>query len=141
MLKFLSRLFFIGFLLNFVWEITQMIFYSPVGMGSLDNYFYFLKIHWFASLGDAAMIITGYLIITLVAQNRFWFKKYNNYWILFLLLLPTWQALIEYNALHKGLWAYAPSMPLIFGIGVLPLFQMLILPGAALFLSRKYFKD
>ncbi len=45
MFLFLVNLFGISFLLNFVWEITQMPLYSEMGVGIRTNYAEFLKIH------------------------------------------------------------------------------------------------
>jgi len=45
-------------------------------------------------------------------------------------------ALVEYVALHAGVWAYDPSMPTLFGIGILPLLQLSLLSPIALALSE-----
>ncbi|MDO8429978.1 MAG: hypothetical protein Q7S73_01255 [bacterium] len=149
MFKFLANLFFISFLLNFVWEISQMVFYSELGMGIRNNYIEFLKIHWAVSLKDALMIMSAYLIIGFLIRNclptgdvpkeQDWSKSFNLGWVMLWLLLPLWQAVIEYYSVYLyHRWAYAPAMPLIFGIGLLPILQMLILPSAAILLSKKH---
>lgn len=136
MFKFLSKLFFISFLLNFVWEISQMGFFGPLGMGSLDNYNNFVKIHWEVSLKDALMVAVVYLLIGFLLRNWQWAKTFNSGWVMLWLVLPLWQAVVEYYSVYVyNRWAYAPSMPLLFGIGLLPILQMLILPTMAILLS------
>ena len=141
MLRFLATLFFISFLLNFTWEISQMGFYSTLGMGDISDYWNFVLIHWQVSLKDALMVVLVCLAIGLIFRDLPWFKNINKKWIL-LLALPIWQAVIEYYSVYVyGRWGYAESMPLISGIGLLPILQMLILPSIAILLSRGVFSD
>lgn len=136
MAKFLLNLFLISFLLNFVWEISQMAFYSTLGMGDISDYWSFVRIHWVVSMKDALMIIFICLVIGFISKDWFWPKNLNKSWIL-LLALPIWQAVIEYYSVYiYGRWGYAEFMPLLFGIGLLPVLQMLILPSVAIILSR-----
>lgn len=39
-------------------------------------------------------------------------------------------------ALARGRWSYAPEMPLVFGMGLLPLLQWLIVPALTLIIVR-----
>ena len=119
-----------------------MFLYSPVGMGSLDNYFVFLKIHWLVSIKDALMILVVYGLVSLLRWNWQWPQKWNWGWVVFLLALPLWQAAVEYHAVYlAGRWAYNELMPLIFGIGLSPILQMLILPSIAILISRHIFSN
>ncbi|MBI4992376.1 MAG: hypothetical protein HZB99_04125 [Candidatus Harrisonbacteria bacterium] len=139
MIKFLLDLFFISSLLNFAWEISQMRFYSPLGMGSLDNYNDFVKIHWEVSLKDALVVVVAYLLIGFLIRNWQWVKTFNSGWIILSMALPLWQGIIEYYSVYMySRWAYTGTMPLLFGIGLSPLLQMLILPSIAILLSRHY---
>ena len=140
MLKFLLNLFFISFLLNFVWEITQMPLYGEIGMGIRGNYSEFLKIHWEVSLKDALMVAVVYLVIGFLLRNWEWPKNFNKGWVLLWLALPIWQGIIEYYSVYVNhRWAYTESMPLILGIGFSSILQMLTLPTAAILLSKKSF--
>jgi len=152
MILFLINLFSISFLLNFVWEISQMGFYSTLGMGDVSDYGNFLRTHWEVSLKDALMVVSVYLIISLilknclpsgdVSQGQKWPLTWNSGWLILLLSLPAWQAVIEYYSVYiYGRWGYAEAMPLIYGIGIIPLLQMLVLPGAAVLLSRHLLKE
>ena len=139
MAKFSLHLFFVSFLLNFVWEITQMPLYSEMGLGIRLDYLEFLRIHWQVSLQDALMVVAVYLVIGFLLRNWLWAKSFNRGWVILLISLPLWQGIIEYYSVYLyHRWAYAESMLLIFGIGLSPLLQMLILPSAAILLSRHY---
>ena len=142
MAKFLLNLFFVSFLLNFAWEISQMGFYGPLGMGSLENYNDFVKIHLAVSLKDALMVLAIYLIIGFLISDWRWVKTFNRGWVILWIVLPLWQAIIEYYSVYiYHRWEYAQSMPLVFGIGVLSVLQMLILPSIAVLLSRHRLND
>ena len=141
MIKFLANLFLLSFLLNFIWEISQMGFYSPLGMGSLENYNNFVKIHWLVSLKDALMVVAVYWAIGFILRNWQWSKSFNRGWIMLLVVLPIWQFVVEYYSVYQyHRWAYAEAMPLVFGIGLLPILQMLILPTLSVFLTRHLLK-
>ena len=142
MKKFLASLFFFGFLLNFVWEVTQAPLYALTGLGTRDLV-PFIAIRWWVSFGDAFTIFVAYLVISAIFRNERWIaKKIVAPWAVFLLGLMVWQAGIEYFSVyiwHR--WAYGILMPTILGIGISPLLQMLIVPPIAIFLSRKYLAE
>lgn len=113
-----------------------MVLYAPVGMGAMDSYGQFVKIHWLVSLKDALMVVAIYFLISAIARNWQWSLNFNHFW-LFLIALPIWQGIIEYQSVYiTHRWAYNDLMPLIFGIGVAPLLQMLILPPLAILISN-----
>ena len=151
MLRFLLNLFFVSFLLNFVWEISQMGFYSTLGMGSISDYRSFILTHWEVSLKDALMVVAMYLVIGVILRNclptrdvpkgQNWALTWNSGWLILLISLPIWQVIIEYYSVYiYGRWSYAEAMPLVFGIGAVPIIQMLILPSIAVLLSRRLIK-
>lgn len=112
--------------------------YSEMGMGIRSDYLEFLKIHWRVSAQDALMVLTVYILVAILWRNFYWPKLSSVFpWSLFIVLLPLWQAAVEYHAVYLAYrWAYAESMPLIFGIGLSPILQMLILPSLVVVLSR-----
>src|SRR3989338_2418121 len=108
MIKFLFRLFLISFLLNFVWEVTQMPLYGEMGEGIRSDYLEFLKIHWRVSLQDALMIIAAFLAIGFLLKNWQWTRTFNKGWVILWLALPLWQGVIEYYSVYLNYrWAYA----------------------------------
>lgn len=91
-----------------------------------------------AALGDVLLASGAYAITALAFQRGPW--PVRRGWI-----LPgaTWIALgilatvaFERWALSRGRWAYGPEMPLVLGIGLLPLLQWLIVPMLTLGLVR-----
>ena len=117
-------------------------FYSALGMGDVSDYWNFVLIHWQVSLKDALMVVLAYLAIGFLLRKWQWPLRWNFGWLILWISLPAWQAVVEYYSvyiLHR--WAYAEFMPLILGFGLLPILQMLILPSAAIFLSRIFLKD
>lgn len=138
MIKFLFNLFFISLLLNFVWEISQMPLFSEMGMGIRSDYLEFLRIHWEVTGKDALMVVVIYIVIGFLLRNWEWSKNFNRGWMILWITLPFWQAVIEYYSVYLyHRWAYAETMPLIFGIGLSPILQMLILPSIAILLSYR----
>lgn len=113
--------------------------YGEMGMGIRSDYLEFLKIHWEVSLKDALMAAAVFLAIGFLLRNWQWAKSFNRGWVMLWIVLPVWQATVEYYSVYIAQrWAYAEAMPLIFGIGLSPILQMLILPSIAILLIRSY---
>ena len=111
--------------------------YGEIGMGLRDNYLEFLKIHWAVSLKDALMVVAVFLAIGFLLRNWQWAKSFNHGWVMLWVSLPLWQAVVEYYSVYLySRWTYMEAMPLILGIGLSPILQMLILPSLAILLSR-----
>ncbi len=141
MTKFLLHLFLMAVLLNFAWEMTQLPLYSEVGLGTRD-YVEALRIHWDVTIKDALMIITVYAAISFFFKNWKWPVNFEKEWLVFIAALPIWQAVVEYYSVYLiGRWAYGELMPTILGVGLSPLLQMLLLPSAAILLSRHLLRD
>lgn len=140
MLKFLFRLFAIAFFLNFFWEISQMGFYSQLGMGDTSNYWHFLKIHWYVSLMDALMVVVLYFVVGVIFKNVDWIKNpVRNNFIAMAVAGVVWAIVIEYHAVYiAGRWGYDALMPLlpILKVGLWPVLQMAILPSLAVWLAK-----
>lgn len=142
MKKFLAALFAQSFLLNFIWEVTQMPLYLSTGMGEREEYLTFLNVHWTVSIFDAATVLAAYILIGAIRRNLRWgLASDERGWAFFVFGLLIWQILTEYLAVYVyHRWAYAPAMPLVFGIGVSPLAQMAVLGPLAIFLIRHLLK-
>ncbi len=139
MKKFFGALFLASFFLNFVWEVTQAPLYAALGLGTRELV-PFIAIRWWASFGDALTILAAYFVTALVFRDRHWaWRRAAGPWIFFLAGLTAWQALVEYVSVYVWhRWAYGALMPTIFGIGLSPLLQMIVLPWAAVVLGRRY---
>ncbi len=126
-----------GLLLHFAWEMLQAPFYA--GMPSAA--------HWpavvqcgRAALGDVGITLLSYAGVWLEAHTRLWLLERWG-WRLWLFLAIGLVITIgfEWLSVHRWhRWAYAPEMPLLFGIGVLPLLQWVVLPPLNLWLARRH---
>ena len=83
--------------------------------------------------------IVIYLVLALIHRDLFWIQERGVYgnpitWVLPILLGSFFAIGIELWALQSHRWEYA-TMPTIFGLGLLPLLQMMVLPPLALLLT------
>jgi hypothetical protein len=123
------------FALNFLWEMGQARFYSS--MKGLP----FWSATWLctrAAAADVALIALWFLITSLVARDTAWplhptLKAIATF--LALCILTT--AAIEHWAIATRRWSYSDGMPMIFGVGVLPLLQWVLIPLLSVLAYRR----
>ena len=114
------------FTLNFLWEMLQMRFYSS--MKGLP----FRSATWLctrAAAADVALLALCFAIATLVARDAAWplhptSKAIATFFALCLLATVA----IEHWAIATRRWSYSDDMPMIFGVGALPLLQWVLIP-------------
>jgi hypothetical protein len=119
------------FALNFLWEMSQARFYSS--MEGLP----FWSATWLctrAAAVDVTLLGLCFVIAALVARDAAWpvhptWKAIATF--LALCLLAT--AAIEHWAIATRRWSYSSDMPMIFGIGALPLLQWVLIPVLSVF--------
>lgn len=122
-------------MLHFTWEMLQapafVDFASSAWTGTLHCFV--------AALGDVILAAGAYLVTALAFQRPAWPVRPG--WVL---PSATWIAVgmiatiaFERWALARGRWAYGPEMPVIAGIGLLPLLQWLIVPALTLVVTRR----
>ncbi len=127
-------LFISAFVLNFIWENLHFPLYTSNSIG-INNY---LLLMLYASFIDAFWIIAVYVLISIIDKDYDWKLEKVNI-ILFSILLFAISFFIEKNALSTGRWVYSSFMPVIFGIGISPLFQLVITGWVSLFIIKKIF--
>lgn len=117
----------LAFLLNFAWEIAQVRLYTL--WAEADR----LTVAWsllHCSLGDVLIALALFALAGLALRRADW--PVSRPWTggaMFVIGAMAYTAWSEwYNVYRAGSWGYAASMPLIFGIGLSPLLQWLILP-------------
>ena len=126
----------LSFNLNLVWEI------SHVGLYTIWREADGLRIAWsvfHCTLGDVVIALAGFALAAIVLWRTNW--PTSRPWtggvivVISAITFTTWSE--WYNVYRAGAWGYATSMPLIFGIGLTPLLQWLILPPVIVVAYRK----
>lgn len=122
--------------LNFIWEMVVMPAYetrstSGAGIG--------IAMCLLATLGDVGITLGSYAAAASITTRRWLcrqtFASFATYLALGLVLTIAFEYVNVY-VLHR--WSYAPRMPVVAGIGVLPLLQWLVLPPIVLWLARRH---
>jgi len=117
----------LAFVLNLAWEIAQVKLYTI--WTEADR----LSVAWallHCSLGDVLIALALFALVGLVLRRADWPASLP--WtggaivVLGAMAYTAWSE--WYNVYRAGSWSYTASMPLIFGIGLSPLLQWLILP-------------
>ena len=117
----------LAFVLNLTWEIAQVRLYTI--WTEADS----LTVAWsllHCTLGDVLIALALFALAGMVLRRADW--PASRPWtggaivVIGALAYTAWSE--WYNVYRAGSWAYAASMPLVFGIGLSPLLQWLILP-------------
>jgi hypothetical protein len=126
-----------GLLLHFVWEMLQTPFYT--GMSGAPHWDAVLQCGR-ATLGDVVIVLLSYGGVRLAVHTRLWLLgRWGWRLLLFLAIGLVITIGLEWLSVYRWhRWAYAPEMPLLFGIGVIPLVQWLVLPPLNLWLARRH---
>lgn len=124
-------------LLNFPWEMLQTPFFTALATAP----------HWAATIecarmavADAVVVIAWYGASSMVSRSRWWLLRPSLVplvvyvgggltFTIFAELLSVWR---------WKRWSYAPSMPVILGVGVVPLVQWSVIPLVTLWLARRH---
>ena len=115
------------FAFNLAWEIAHVRLYTI--WAELDG----LQIAWavfHCTLGDVAIALTMYALAGVILRRVDWpLSRPLAGSAIVLVGATVFTAWSEWNNVYRvGSWSYTAAMPLIFGIGVSPLLQWLILP-------------
>jgi hypothetical protein len=119
----------LAFFLNLAWEIAQLRLYTI--WAEADR----LSVAWalfHCSVGDAMIALAMFVLVGMVLRREEW--PVSQPWtggaivVIGTMAYTAWSE--WYNVYRAGNWTYTLGMPLIFGIGLAPLLQWLILPPA-----------
>ncbi|BDP44737.1 hypothetical protein DAETH_47060 (plasmid) [Deinococcus aetherius] len=113
----------LAFSLNLAWELAQAPLYTG---GSMDGKHFALCL--VAALGDALFALILYALLALVHRDPCWVLRRGPADAVVVLgtgIAFAWVA--ESLAGALGWWAYGPGMPLVLGVGLLPLVQLAVL--------------
>src|SRR3989344_3112298 len=123
-LKFLTHLFILSYLLNFLWEsLHAFLFYE-----GLDNFLSgdYVKLMLYVSGVDALMILACYLLTYLLVREFRWFKMRKGK-MLFSLFAFAFAVFVEIKGVYiQNKWSYNDYMPVLFGLGLSPLLQLIL---------------
>ena len=125
----------LAFALNLTWEIAQVRLYTL--WAEADG----LTVAWslfHCTLGDVLIALALFALAGMALQRADW--PVSRPWpggamvVSGAIAYTAWSE--WYNVYRAGSWAYTVSMPLIFGIGLSPLLQWLILPPVLVLAHR-----
>ncbi len=124
-----------SFALNLVWEIGQLPLYTLYRTEPLGRIAYAV-IH--CTVGDVLIAVFSLLLAALLTRHADW--PLTRPWVgggIAILFGLSYTVYSEwYNVYQSRAWAYSESMPLVFGIGVSPLLQWLVVPAALVVIVR-----
>jgi hypothetical protein len=121
--------------LNLVWEIAQFPLYTLVANPSRLGVAYAV-VH--CTVGDVIIAVASFLLAGIALRDPDWTS--SRPWaggaiaMAFGLIYTAYSEWV--NVYQAGSWGYAPDMPLVFGIGVSPLLQWLVVPLLTLSIFR-----
>jgi len=129
----------LGFILNLVWENAQ----APLFNGYQNFVQHFIPC-FRATIGDAIIIFLFYEFYSFWYKNRDWIARMKIGQIVALMVIGAVLAVfMEWGALASGRWSYGEFMPVIpiLGVGLLPVFQMVLLPPITFYVVAKFNKN
>ena len=121
--------------LNFAWEMSQASWFA--NMREMP-FWRATRVCFIAAVGDLIIAAIAFGLAALIARRAAWplGPRAPLSTIVFILVGFVIVVAYEWAALKVGRWRYAETMPLLFGIGVLPLAQWLVLPIVEVLLFR-----
>lgn len=126
-----------SFGLHYVWETLHVSLYDGVAQQShAAGVVCCLR----AAAGDVMIALVSYGTVAALTRNRLWLADPRlstvGGYVGAGLVITVAMELLSTGA--WGRWTYAPAMPTVFGVGVSPLLQWLVLPPVALWLARRH---
>jgi hypothetical protein len=124
-------------LTHFAWEMLQAPFYQ--GMAAAPHW-PVVRICALASAGDVLLGLAAYAVVAAALRDRAWLfdprgARIAGYLGVGLAITVALEAL-NVDVLRR--WSYSPSMPRVFGIGLAPLLQWIVVPLVVLWLARRH---
>jgi uncharacterized membrane protein len=92
-----------------------------------------------ASLGDVVIVLIAYGVVAILRASHWVMTPDTRSRSGFVIVAVGITALVEHVSVYRlARWSYVPDMPLIAGIGVVPLAQWIVLPLFTLWLTRRH---
>ncbi len=122
--------------MHLLWEIGQLPFYTLWQEGEAWRIALYV-LH--CVLGDVMIATASYLAVALIWRRINWLRQ--RLWAGGTMLVVMGFGYTVYSEWHNvyrvGSWAYSDAMPLIFGIGITPLLQWVVVPAVMLALIQR----
>ena len=118
-----------SFFLNLAWEIAQLPLFTIPSAQNTRQIAYAVA---HCTAGDVAIAVVSFLIAAVALRDANWPASHPWRGVAIAIFSGVlYTAYAEwYNVYQAGYWAYSSSMPLLFGIGVSPLLQWILIPAA-----------
>jgi hypothetical protein len=126
-----------AFILNLPWEFAQMPLFKQHGGGGGGSIAFCLA----AAIADALIAVAVVRIAFATARRSPLSMHDRAPYVLSALFGAIAAALFEGLGIALHLWAYSARMPIVFGIGAVPLVQLTLLIPLSLYLSRRLALD
>lgn len=125
----------LSFALNLVWELVQLPLYTIAATGTPAQLAYAV-LH--CTLGDVIIASGSFVVAGLLLRAPDW--PSTRPWPGITIAMASgliYTIYSEWNNVYvAGTWAYSAAMPLVFGIGLAPLLQWVIVPALSLAVIR-----
>jgi hypothetical protein len=126
----------LAFVLNLIWEMAQVRLYSIWAAADAKTVAWSL---FHCSVGDVMIALAMFALAGMVLRRADW--PMSRPWTGGAMVIVGTVAYTAWSEWHNvyqvGSWGYTAGMPLIFGIGLSPLMQWLMLPPALVIAYRK----
>lgn len=127
----LFRLLLVSFALNWIWEMVQMpAFVETAGRSWRDTAFTCALF----SLGDAGLTLTIYGVGVVAARHLANMTR-AKFYLLHAALGAVVAVVVELVAKRFDLWSYSERMPVLVGLGLVPILQLVTLVPAAVWIA------
>jgi hypothetical protein len=122
--------------LHLAWEIGQLPFYTLWEEREIWRIALYVM---HCVLGDVMIATLTYLAVALAWRQLNWLRQRPWAGGMMLITMGMGYAVFSewYNVYRIESWAYSDAMPLVFGVGITPLMQWLVVPGVMLVLIKR----
>ena len=126
--------------LNVAWEVGQLHLYTIYAEGSLPDLAYAVA---HCTAGDVLIALCSYLVAAMLTRSWRWPVEHPLAGLAAAALAgAAYTVFSEWlNVYVRNSWAYTDAMPLVFGIGLAPLLQWIVLPAIQLLVLRLFDED
>ena len=127
----------VSLLPSFVWEVAQLPLYTLWYTDSPGQVAYAI-VH--CTLGDGLISAASFIIATVIFRDSDWPEAFPRLGTFFSAAVAVaYTSFSEYRNVYVARnWAYSELMPTVFGLGLSPLLQWVVVPTLTLVLYRRF---